>query len=114
MGRVESILHKVVHNRANYYASLWDVKTALSAGIAALDMLDSAGREKAIKIANGLTEENLPTKPVRPPVSDAVDAIKYATVHYEMLGKEDKEVLDELRRILSPPTKPKKRRARGG
>jgi len=122
MGRVESILHKVVHNRANYYASLWDVKTALSAGIAALDMLDSAGREKAIEIAKGLTEEKpkekdyicpVPTCPVLP---KALDAVKDALEQNKDLTDKEKTALDNLRQLLEPggKQKKKKRRAKGG
>ena len=51
MGRLEDNLHKNVWSRANHYARLWDAKTALSAGIAALDMLTAEQREKAISKA---------------------------------------------------------------
>jgi len=118
-GRIRQVTNKTVWNRGERYSEIWGVEGTLSAGIAALDLLDPAGREKAIEIAKGIAEEKQPikmaeTKPVRPSILDAVDAVKYATVHYRLHSKEEQEALDELRRILAPPKKPKKRRAKGG
>ena len=41
---------------AKKYENLWDLRTALSAGVAALELLDAAGREKACGIAKGEIE----------------------------------------------------------
>lgn len=49
MGRIEQILFKTVWERARYYAGLWDGKTAMSAGIVALDLLSAEDREKALE-----------------------------------------------------------------
>jgi len=106
-GRIRRVAKKTVWERGEHYAEMWGVEGALSAGIAALDLLDSAGREKAIMIAKGLNGADKVAKPgARPGVADAVDAVKYASVHYELLSKADREALDELRLILGP--KPKK------
>jgi len=112
-GRIQQITNKTVWKRADFYAEIWGVGGALSAGIIALDLLDSEGREKAIKIAKGLAEVDGKvdkTGTARPAVVDAVDIVKYATVQYKLLSKEDKEALDELRRILSPPPPPPRKR----
>ncbi len=58
MGRIDELLHDSVIDRGNYYAQIWNVKTALSAGIAALDMLNSSQREAALAIARGQSVEN--------------------------------------------------------
>jgi len=86
------------------------LKLVLSAGVVALSKLTAEDREEMVAEAQGITAE----KPLCQPISDAADAIKHATVHYDMLGKEDKEVLDDLRRILGPESKPKKRKTKSG
>jgi predicted ATPase len=53
MGRIEQSCYPVVHKRGRYYAAIWDGKTALSAGIIALDMLTPQQREVALAIAKG-------------------------------------------------------------
>ncbi len=56
MGRIENNLTEQVWVIAKKYENLWDLRTALSAGVAALELLDAAGREKACGIAKGEIE----------------------------------------------------------
>lgn len=56
MGRIENNLTEQVWPIAKKFEKLWDLKTTLSAGVAALELLDAAGREKACAIAKGQIE----------------------------------------------------------
>lgn len=58
---------------------LWDLKTALSAGIAALDMLTVEQREQAVAFAKG---ESL-------------------NVRYELLTAKEQQLLDEFRKSVA-------------
>lgn len=63
------------------YAEMWGVETALSAGIAALELLDAAGREKAVKMARAV-----PDVPARTTI--------------EILSPDKQELLNRLREEL--------------
>lgn len=111
-GRIRQVTNKTVWERGDFYAKMYGVEGTLSAGIAALDLLDFEGREKAVKIAKGIAEEKYQQKrceqePGVCHIKTAAKVLKYASVRYKLLSKEDKEALDELRRALGP--EPKKR-----
>jgi hypothetical protein len=82
MGRIETQLHDAVQKRARFYANLWDQKTALSAGIAALDMLTAEQREQAVAVAKGET----------------------MSVRYELLDAKEQQLLDEFRKSVAADT----------
>ena len=77
------------------------LKLVLSAGVIALSKLSADERENMIDEANGPGAEQEGAT-----IADALEAVKAATIHYELLGKDDKEALEELRLVLGP--KPKK------
>lgn len=87
MGRIENTLYEAVWGRAKHYAGLWDVKTALSAGIAALDLLTPQEREKAIAIAKNKVR------------SEKMEGA--ASGSYQLLSSEDQEALDQFREAVS-------------
>ena len=95
------------------------LKLVLSASVVALSKLSAEERENMVAEAQGIAGEKVPekataTKPVPPSVLEAVDAVKYATVHYKLHSKKEQEAPDELRWILGPEPKSKKRMAKGG
>jgi len=119
-------------------APKYGLRGTLSAGLVALSKLSADDRERAVAEAKGIEAEPpgvgkqsaQPTQDeidrlwrsikeladkldvqleTRPAVSAAADAVKYATVHYKLLSKEDKEAVDELRRILGPKPKFKRK-----
>jgi hypothetical protein len=53
MGKIEQDLYETVWVRAEYYAKVMGLKAAMSAGIVALDMLNSEQREQAVTLAKG-------------------------------------------------------------
>ena len=78
-GRIRQVTNKTVWDRGEHYAGIWGVEGTLSAGIAALDLLDSAGREKAIEIAKGLAGEKIPEMAAPLPAKEVERIIKVVT-----------------------------------
>ncbi|MGH2271374.1 hypothetical protein ACQ9LF_06205 [Anaerohalosphaeraceae bacterium U12dextr] len=78
-GRIEYLLYPAVWSRGKYYGNMWDIKTALSAGIAALDMLTAEQREQAVAVAKGET----------------------MSVRYELLNAKEQQLLDEFRKSVA-------------
>ena len=89
--RIKTLLHKSVVEWGEKYATMWGTETALSAGIAALELLSPEGREIAVKIARGLGEGQ-------------------AKNHYKLLSPADQELLRQIRKSLAPEETPSKRK----
>lgn len=87
--RLEQLLYKNAHKIARRYSRLWDFKTAVSAGIVALDMLTAEQRERALAIVKGSDEE-----------LEEGDFIKIRkdemTEYYKRLSKEGQESLQKF------------------
>lgn len=59
MGRIEELLYQPAWKVARKYAKMWDFKTAVSAGIMALDKMSADERESLLK---ALKPSNSPQK----------------------------------------------------
>lgn len=81
MGRIEDNLTEPVWPIAQKWAGKWDIKTAMSAGIAALELLDAAAREKACGIAAGQVEYDFVIRIDSEDGDEARVAGKTKTVH---------------------------------
>jgi hypothetical protein len=82
----------------------WGQKQILSAGVIALSQATAEQREKYLTMAAG----NKPNQS-KIHVSDAVEALQNATVHFEMLSVADQQVLSDFKNHFSPEETKKKK-----
>jgi hypothetical protein len=74
----------------------WGQKQILSAGVIALSQASAEQREEYLTMASG--NKNAQAKI---PLSDAVEALQNATVHFEMLSDADQQALNEFKAVFS-------------